>query len=44
VLVDSCERREIEAPADFLEARGIAVLLDELVQVIENLSLSFRER
>src|SRR5436190_22310646 len=29
---------------DFLEARRVAVLLDELVQVVENLALPFGER
>ena len=38
------ERREAEAVADFLEARRVAVLLDELVQVVENLALPFGER
>ena len=38
------QRREAEAPADFLEARRVAVLLDELVQVVEDLALAFGER
>ena len=44
VLVHRGQRREAEAPADFLEARRVAVLLDELVQVIEDLALPFGER
>ena len=39
VLVHRRQRRQAEAFADFLEARRIAVLLDELVQVVENLAL-----
>jgi hypothetical protein len=42
--VDRRERRECEAPPDLLEARRIAVLLDELVEVVENLALAFRKR
>ena len=44
VLVHRGERRQAEAPADFFEARRVAVLLDELVQVVENFPLPFRER
>ncbi len=44
MLVDRRERGKPEAPADFFEARRIAVLLDEVVQVVENLALAFRER
>src|SRR5438093_410089 len=43
VLVDRGERREAEAAADLLEARRVAVLADELVQVIEDLPLTFCE-
>ena len=41
VLVDRGERREAEAAADFLEARRVAVLLDEIVEVVEDLPLAF---
>ena len=44
VLVYGGQRREAEATADFLEARRIAVLADEFVQVVENLALTFCER
>ena len=40
VLVDRRERRQAEPPADFLEARRVAVLLDEILKVIENLALA----
>jgi hypothetical protein len=38
------QRREAEAPADFLEARRITVLQDELAQLVKNLALPFGER
>jgi len=41
MLVDRRERREAETPADLLEARRIAVLLDEIVEVIEDFPLAF---
>src|SRR5207248_5240340 len=41
VLVDRRQSRKTEAPADFLEARRVAVLLDELVEVVQNLALPF---
>ncbi len=44
VLVNRRERRKRETTADFLETRRVAVLLNELVEVIENLALTFRER
>ena len=44
VLVDRGQRRQAEAAADFLQARRVAVLLDELVEVVENLALAFGER
>ena len=44
VLVDRGERREAEAPADFLETGRVAVLIDEFVQIIEDFALPFRER
>ena len=40
VLVDGGERRQAEAPADFLQARRVAVLLDEIVEVIEDFPLA----
>ena len=44
VLVHRGERRQVEATADFLQARRVAVLLDEVVQVIQDLALAFGER
>ena len=44
MLVDRGERRQIESPADFFQARRVAVLLDEFVEVVQNLALTFRER
>src|SRR5207237_7537690 len=44
VLVYRGERREAEAASDLLEARRVAVLPDELGEVIENLALPFGER
>ncbi len=44
VLVHRGERREAEAATDFLETRRVPVLGDELVQVVQNLALAFRER
>ncbi len=44
MLVDGGERRQIETAADFLEARRVAVLLDELVEVIQDFALTFGER
>jgi hypothetical protein len=38
------ERREPETAADFLEARRVAVLLDEIVEVIEDFPLTFGQR
>ena len=40
VLVHRRERRQAEAPADLLEARRVAVLLDEVVEVVEDLALT----
>jgi len=37
------ERRQAEAPADFFQTRGIAVLADELGEVIEDFPLPLRE-
>src|SRR5262245_6167023 len=44
MLVHGGERRKAESPADFFEARRVSVLLDELIQVVENLALTFGER
>src|SRR5262245_21189023 len=44
MLVNGRKRREVESPPDFLQARGVAVVLDELVQVIEDFRLPFGER
>src|SRR5262249_24137312 len=40
VLVDRGERRQAEAAADFLEARRVAVLLDEIVEIVEDFPLT----
>ena len=44
MLVHGGQRREAEAAADFLEARGVAVLLNEVLQVVENFALAFGQR
>ncbi|MEZ5288517.1 MAG: hypothetical protein R2712_27660 [Vicinamibacterales bacterium] len=44
VLVHRRERRQAEAVTDFLQAGGIPMLLDELVQVVQNLALALGER
>src|SRR5262245_58724408 len=44
MFMNGCQRREVEAPPDFFQARRVAVVLDELVQVIEDFTLPFRER
>jgi hypothetical protein len=44
VLVYGGQRRQAKAAADFLEAWRVAMLLDELVEVIENLALPFGKR
>ncbi len=43
MLVHRRERRQAEPAADFLETRRVAVLLNELLQVVENLALAFGE-
>ena len=43
MLMDRCERREIESPPDFLQAWRVAVLLNELVEEIEYFPLAFGE-
>src|SRR6185369_10605425 len=40
VLVDRGQRRQTEAPADFLQAGRVAVLLNEIVQVVEDFPLT----
>ena len=40
--MDRGEGGEVEPPPDFLEARSIPVLLDELLEEIENFPLTFR--
>src|SRR6266850_7797541 len=44
MLVHGRERRQVEASPDLLEARRVAVVLDELVQVIQDFALTFCER
>src|SRR5262245_54360340 len=44
MFVHGGERRQAEAPPDFFETWRVAVLWDELVEVVENLALPFRER
>ena len=41
MFVDRRERGEAEAAADLLETRGVSVLLNELVQVIQDFALTF---
>ena len=43
VLVHRRERRQTEAATDLFETRRIAVLADELVQVVEDLALTLRQ-
>src|SRR5947207_1414013 len=44
VLVDGGQRRKTETAAYFLETRRVAVLLDELVEVVQDLALPFGQR
>src|ERR1041385_806713 len=44
MLVHRRQRREVEAASDFLQTRRVAVVLDELVQVVEDFTLPFGER
>jgi hypothetical protein len=43
MFVNCRERGQAEASPDFLEAWSVAVLLDEIVQVVEDLALTFGE-
>src|SRR5262252_9966852 len=44
MFVNGCKRRQVESPPDFFQARRVAVVLDELVQIIEDFTLPFGER
>jgi hypothetical protein len=44
MLVHRGERRQVETAADLLEAGRIPMLMDELVEVIQDFPLAFRER
>ena len=44
MLVHRSKRREAESPADLFQARRVPVLPDELVEVVENLPLTFGKR
>jgi hypothetical protein len=44
VLVDRGKRRQSEAAADFLQARGVSVLLDEIVELVEDFALALGQR
>ena len=44
MLVYGGERRVAEGVGDLLEARGVAILVDEFFHMIEDLSLSFCQR
>ena len=41
MLVNRRQRRQAEPPADFFEAWGVFVLLDEILKVVQNLALTF---
>src|SRR5204863_236083 len=43
MLVNRCERRKAETATDFLEAGRVAVLPDEVVEIVENLALALGE-
>ena len=43
VLVHRRQRRQAEPPADLLETRRVAVLLDEFLEIVEDLALAFGE-
>ena len=40
MLVDGRQRGQAKSPADFFEARGITLLLNEVPKVVQNLSLT----
>jgi hypothetical protein len=42
--MDRRQRRKAETPANLFEARGITMLLDEFVQVIEDFALTLGQR
>jgi hypothetical protein len=44
MCVNGRKRRQVESPPDFFQARRVAVVLDELVQIIEDFTLPFGER
>jgi hypothetical protein len=44
MFMDGRQRREIESSPDFFQARRVPVVLNELIQVIEDFTLPFRER
>src|SRR6188768_3750340 len=44
MLVDRCQRRQIESPSNLFETGGVAVLLNEVVEVVQNFALALRER
>ena len=41
MLMHRRERRETKTTADFLQTWRVAVLLDELLKIVENLALTF---
>ena len=43
MLVDGRERRETEPPSDFFETWGVAMLLNEFLEVVQDFSLTFRK-
>src|SRR5690606_35517755 len=44
MFVNRRERGEAESPADFFQTRSVPVLLNELVEVVEDFALAFRQR
>ncbi len=43
MLVHGCQRREAETAAHFLETGRVAMLLDEVLKVVQNLALALGE-
>jgi hypothetical protein len=43
VLVNGRERRKAEPSSDFLETRRVAMLLNEFLEVVQDLSLTLRK-